>query len=109
MRRPAPPDDPARQTIATRAATSMKPGASLSRLKDLTAWPGACQGRTAPMLEHVRIVIFAGNHEAVRHGVSPWAARWSAISSPEAPRSTNSPKISRAVIQWSTCRPTCRA
>ncbi|MBB2186927.1 hypothetical protein HLH32_11115 [Gluconacetobacter liquefaciens] len=99
MRRPVPPDDPARQTIATREATSTKPGGSLSRLKDLAAWPGACQRRTAPMLEHVRIVIFAGNHEAVRHGVSPWAARWSAIR----------PKISRAVIQWSTCRPTCCA
>ncbi|MFW7267431.1 nicotinate-nucleotide--dimethylbenzimidazole phosphoribosyltransferase [Gluconacetobacter sp. Hr-1-5] len=69
-----PPDDATRRAIATREATLTKPAGSLGRLEELTAWLGTWQGRAVPVLEHVRIVIFAGNHGVVRQGVSPWPA-----------------------------------
>lgn len=69
-----PPDDTSRQAIAMREAMLTKPAGSLGRLEDLTAWLGAWQGRALPVLEHVRITIFAGNHGVVRQGVSSWPA-----------------------------------
>ncbi|GBQ34344.1 nicotinate-nucleotide--dimethylbenzimidazole phosphoribosyltransferase [Gluconacetobacter azotocaptans] len=69
-----PPDGGARQAIATRDATLTKPPGSLGRLEALVAWLGAWQGRPDPVLDHVRVVIFAGNHGVVSQGVSPWPA-----------------------------------
>ncbi|GBQ88924.1 nicotinate-nucleotide-dimethylbenzimidazole phosphoribosyltransferase [Gluconacetobacter johannae DSM 13595] len=69
-----PPDDVARQAIAARDATLTKPPGSLGRLEALVAWLGAWQGRSVPVLDHVQVVIFAGNHGVVAQGVSPWPA-----------------------------------
>lgn len=68
------PDSAARQVIAARDATLTKPPGSLGRLEALVAWLGAWQGRPDPMLDRVRVVIFAGNHGVVAQGVSPWPA-----------------------------------
>ncbi|PYD47469.1 nicotinate-nucleotide--dimethylbenzimidazole phosphoribosyltransferase [Novacetimonas pomaceti] len=60
--------------IAERERTLTKPAGSLGRLERLTAWLGRWQGRVSPRLEHVRVIVFAGNHGVVARGVSPWPA-----------------------------------
>ncbi len=51
-----------------------KPPGSLGRLEDIAIWLAAWQGRSVPKLDHVEILIFAGNHGVVRHGVSAFPA-----------------------------------
>ncbi|MFT4263287.1 MAG: nicotinate-nucleotide--dimethylbenzimidazole phosphoribosyltransferase, partial [Nocardioides sp.] len=44
---------------------------ALGRLGELGVWVAACQGAVPPMpLDHVRLVIFAGDHGVAAHGVS---------------------------------------
>ncbi|MCP1259138.1 nicotinate-nucleotide--dimethylbenzimidazole phosphoribosyltransferase [Acetobacter lambici] len=59
-------------TIAQREAELTKPPGSLGQLEEMTRWLGGWQHRTAPRLEHVQVLIFAGNHGVMAHRVSPW-------------------------------------
>ncbi|MGO3517467.1 MAG: nicotinate-nucleotide--dimethylbenzimidazole phosphoribosyltransferase [Acetobacter cibinongensis] len=62
----------AQHTIAEREATLTKPAGSLGQLEELTTWLGGWQQRATPQLEHVQVLVFAGNHGIVAQGVSPW-------------------------------------
>lgn len=54
------------------AALATPPGA-LGRLGDLAVWVASTQGSVPPReLTHVRLVIFAGDHGVVGHGVSAY-------------------------------------
>ena len=59
---------------ANREAHLTKPPRSLGRLEDLVAWLAHWQGRNPPRLEHVDILIFAGNHGVTAQGVSAYPA-----------------------------------
>ncbi|MBY4639530.1 nicotinate-nucleotide--dimethylbenzimidazole phosphoribosyltransferase [Gluconacetobacter entanii] len=69
-----PPDASIDALITERDLTLTKPPGSLGRLERLTAWMGRWQGRARPTLDHVRVIVFAGNHGVVAQGVSPWPA-----------------------------------
>src|SRR5579864_3267446 len=60
--------------VAAREATLTKPPRSLGRLEDLVAWLALWQGFAPPRLEHVEILVFAGNHGVTRLGVSAYPA-----------------------------------
>jgi len=57
-----------------RQAQLTKPPGSLGRLEELAVWLAAWQSRFIPKLDSVEILIFAGNHGVVRHGVSAFPA-----------------------------------
>ncbi|MFT9256878.1 MAG: nicotinate-nucleotide--dimethylbenzimidazole phosphoribosyltransferase [Acetobacter sp.] len=65
-------DRNAQNAIAAREATLCKPAGSLGRLEGLTRWLGGWQRRPTPRLDHVHVLIFAGNHGVAARGVSPW-------------------------------------
>jgi len=58
--------------VAAREATLTKPPKSLGRLEDLVGWLAAWQGSAPPRLDHVEILVFAGNHGVTRQGVSAY-------------------------------------
>ncbi|ONG42981.1 nicotinate-nucleotide--dimethylbenzimidazole phosphoribosyltransferase [Pseudoroseomonas deserti] len=58
--------------VATRQARLTKPPGSLGRLEALAAWLARWQGRAQPRLEHVQVLVFAGNHGVTAQGVSPY-------------------------------------
>jgi nicotinate-nucleotide--dimethylbenzimidazole phosphoribosyltransferase len=60
--------------VAQREATLTKPPRSLGRLEDLVAWLAHWQGHAPPRLEHVEILVFAGNHGVTAQGVSAYPA-----------------------------------
>src|SRR6185437_1012366 len=47
---------------------------SLGRLEELVAWLAYWQGHAPPRLDHVEVLIFAGNHGVTARGVSPYPA-----------------------------------
>jgi nicotinate-nucleotide--dimethylbenzimidazole phosphoribosyltransferase len=65
-------DERAADAVRARQLTLTKPPGSLGRLEDLAAWLARWQGREMPTLEHVEILVFAGNHGVVVQGVSPF-------------------------------------
>ena len=67
-------DDAAAAAIAERQSRLTKPQGSLGRLEELTAWLGRWQGREAPRLDDVSVLVFAGNHGVVARGVSAYPA-----------------------------------
>jgi nicotinate-nucleotide--dimethylbenzimidazole phosphoribosyltransferase len=67
-------DDTAAAAIAERQARLTKPQGSLGRLEELVAWLGRWQGRDTPSLDHVSVLVFAGNHGVVARGVSAYLA-----------------------------------
>ncbi|MFT8814849.1 nicotinate-nucleotide--dimethylbenzimidazole phosphoribosyltransferase [Acetobacter fabarum] len=67
-----PPSLQAQQTIAQREAELTKPPGSLGHLEEMTRWLGGWQHSAPPRLEHVQVLIFAGNHGVMAHHVSPW-------------------------------------
>jgi nicotinate-nucleotide--dimethylbenzimidazole phosphoribosyltransferase len=69
-----PGDDAAAVAVAQRQATLTKPPGSLGRLETLVAWLARWQGRAMPRLEHIEVLVFAGNHGVTRRGVSPYPA-----------------------------------
>ena len=69
-----PGDAAAAAAVAARQTTLTKPPGSLGRLEQLVAWLARWQGRATPTLDTVAIVVFAGNHGVVAHGVSPYPA-----------------------------------
>jgi nicotinate-nucleotide--dimethylbenzimidazole phosphoribosyltransferase len=60
--------------VARREATLTKPPGSLGRLEELVGWLAHWQGRTPPRLQHVEILVFAGNHGVTARGVSAYPA-----------------------------------
>jgi nicotinate-nucleotide--dimethylbenzimidazole phosphoribosyltransferase len=65
-------DAAAAAVVAARQARLTKPPGSLGRLEALAAWLARWQGRAAPRLEHVQVLVFAGNHGVAARGVSPY-------------------------------------
>ncbi len=57
---------------AAHQAELTKPPGSLGRLEELAIWLARWQGRAQPTLDHVSIIIFAGNHGVTAQGVSPY-------------------------------------
>jgi nicotinate-nucleotide--dimethylbenzimidazole phosphoribosyltransferase len=60
--------------VAKREAVLTKPPRSLGRLEDLSAWLAHWQGCSPPRLQHVEILVFAGNHGVAGQGVSAYPA-----------------------------------
>jgi nicotinate-nucleotide--dimethylbenzimidazole phosphoribosyltransferase len=60
--------------VAQREAVLTKPPQSLGRLEDLVGWLAHWQGHAPPRLEHVEILVFAGNHGVTEQGVSAYPA-----------------------------------
>src|ERR1700729_606605 len=58
--------------VVPREATLTKPPRSLDRLEDLVAWLAHWQGHAPPRLDHVEILVFAGNHGVTKQGVSAY-------------------------------------
>jgi nicotinate-nucleotide--dimethylbenzimidazole phosphoribosyltransferase len=67
-----PGDDNAAAAVRARQAILTKPPGSLGRLEELAAWLGRWQGREIPALDRVEVLVFAGNHGVVAHGVSAY-------------------------------------
>ena len=66
-----PPSETARAEATARLASLATPPGALGRLGELGVWLSACQGEVPPRpVEHVRLVIFAGDHGVAAHGVS---------------------------------------
>ncbi|MGB6922166.1 MAG: nicotinate-nucleotide--dimethylbenzimidazole phosphoribosyltransferase [Methyloceanibacter sp.] len=66
--------DAAAAAIAHRQTRLTKPQGSLGRLEELAAWLGRWQGREAPRLDRVEVLVFAGNHGVTAKGVSAYPA-----------------------------------
>jgi nicotinate-nucleotide--dimethylbenzimidazole phosphoribosyltransferase len=66
------PDSEAAESVGAREARLTKPPGSLGKLETATAWLAAWQGRNPPTLEHVEILVFAGNHGVTAQGVSAY-------------------------------------
>jgi len=64
------PDERARQAALERQGQLTKPPGSLGRLESLAVDMAALQGREQPVLETIRIVVFAGDHGVASEGVS---------------------------------------
>src|ERR1700731_1503312 len=64
----------AAERVAGREATLTKPPGSLGRLEELVGWLALWQGRHPPRLDHVDILVFAGNHGVTAQGVSAYPA-----------------------------------
>jgi nicotinate-nucleotide--dimethylbenzimidazole phosphoribosyltransferase len=60
--------------VAQREARLTKPPKSLGQLEDLVAWLAHWQGHAPPRLDHVEILVFAGNHGVTAQGVSAYPA-----------------------------------
>src|SRR5437016_8028892 len=72
-------DLPAGDPKAAKAAVERqdqltKPPGSLGRLEDIIVWLARWQGRSMPRLDHVDILVFAGNHGVTKQGVSAYPA-----------------------------------
>ena len=66
-----PADEAAESKVRMLFAKADKPKASLGRIEDIAAWLAAWSGRAPPAINRPLVAIFAGNHGAVRHGISP--------------------------------------
>lgn len=64
------PDAAAIEAAAARQAALTKPPGSLGRLEEIALFLAGWQGRERPALNHVRAVVFAGNHGVAARGVS---------------------------------------
>lgn len=71
LQQPAPCLDMAAMAAARqRQASLTKPPGALGRLEELATMLAAMQGRERPVLEQVRMVVFAADHGVVAEGVS---------------------------------------
>jgi nicotinate-nucleotide--dimethylbenzimidazole phosphoribosyltransferase len=70
-----PPSAPVLAEATRRLGALATPAGALGRLGELGAWLAAAQGTVPPRpIEHVRAVIFAGDHGVAAHGVSAYPA-----------------------------------
>ncbi len=67
-------DSDAAALAAARQIELTKPPGSLGRLEDIIVWLARWQGRSMPRLDHVEILVFAGNHGVTKQGVSAYPA-----------------------------------
>ena len=65
-------NEDAAAAVRARQGQLTKPPGSLGQLEDLVAWLARWQGREMPRLDHVEVLVFAGNHGVVAQGVSPY-------------------------------------
>jgi nicotinate-nucleotide--dimethylbenzimidazole phosphoribosyltransferase len=66
------PDLEAGMAAAARQEQLTKPAGSLGRLEELAVWLSSWQARHPPRLEHLRTLVFAGNHGVAARGVSAY-------------------------------------
>jgi nicotinate-nucleotide--dimethylbenzimidazole phosphoribosyltransferase len=64
------PSEAVREQALARQASLTKPAGSLGRLEEAAVRLAALQGREAPALDNIRIVVFAADHGVVEEGVS---------------------------------------
>ncbi len=63
-------DTAAAEAAAQRQAVLTKPPGSLGRLEELAVWFACWRGQPVPELKRFSVLVFAGNHGVVTHGVS---------------------------------------
>jgi nicotinate-nucleotide--dimethylbenzimidazole phosphoribosyltransferase len=68
------PDAEAAAAAKARQAQLTKPEGSLGRLEQLAIWLASWQARHPPKLDHLRTLVFAGNHGVTTRGVSAYPA-----------------------------------
>ena len=68
------PDAGARADAAARQDVLTKPQGSLGRLEEAAVWLAGWQRKPAPVLEAVRVIVFAGSHGVTAQGVSAFPA-----------------------------------
>jgi nicotinate-nucleotide--dimethylbenzimidazole phosphoribosyltransferase len=71
---PVPPlDETAMAQALARQATLTKPAGALGRLEEISVWLAGAQGRCPPHApQHIRVVLFAGDHGVAAAGVSAY-------------------------------------
>jgi nicotinate-nucleotide--dimethylbenzimidazole phosphoribosyltransferase len=67
-------DSGAAAAAAQRQSMLTKPPGSLGRLEEIAIWLAHWQGRAVPRLDHVAVLVFAGNHGVTAQGVSAYPA-----------------------------------
>jgi nicotinate-nucleotide--dimethylbenzimidazole phosphoribosyltransferase len=65
-------DAAAAAAALARDAILTKPAGSLGRLEEVVAWLARWQGRSLPRLDHIEVLVFAGNHGVTAQGVSAY-------------------------------------
>ena len=68
------PDRSARDQVAARAATVLRPAGAFARLDTVAAWLAGWQGTAAPRVERPHVAVFAADHGVVADGVSAYPA-----------------------------------
>ena len=70
-----PPGDVSAAAVALERQSELtKPPGSLGRLEDVVGWLAQWQGRGMPRLDHVDVLVFAGNHGVTAQGISAYPA-----------------------------------
>ena len=68
------PDRSARDRVAARAATVLRPAGAFARLDGVAAWLAGWQGTAAPRVERPHVAVFAADHGVAADGVSAYPA-----------------------------------
>ena len=68
------PDRSARDEVAARAATVLRPAGAFARLDAVAAWLAGWQGTTTPRVKRPHVAVFAADHGVVGEGVSAYPA-----------------------------------
>ena len=68
------PDRSARDRVAARAATVLRPAGAFARLDAVASWLAGWQGTAAPRVERPHVVVFAADHGVAVDGVSAYPA-----------------------------------
>ena len=68
------PDRPARDEVAARAATVLRPAGAFARLDVVAAWLAGWQGTATPRVQRPHVAVFAADHGVAVEGVSAYPA-----------------------------------
>lgn len=68
------PDTNAQHLASVRQQSLTKPPGALGRLEEIAIWLAGWQKKERPVIDHVQISVFAGNHGITERGVSPFPA-----------------------------------
>ena len=68
------PDRDARDEVAARAATVLRPAGAFARLDVVAAWLAGWQGTATPRVERPHVAVFAADHGVAVEGVSAYPA-----------------------------------
>ena len=68
------PNNSARDQVAARAATVLRPVGAFARLDAVAAWLAGWQGTADPRVERPQVVVFAADHGVAVDGVSAYPA-----------------------------------